>query len=88
MQVHEKLSITKSEEIAEIIPPEQYSAVLEELNQKRLAGDESDASDLDGEVIEYSDHETDSEIDVKDSTVNDEYRTQLGHHPSSNLIIP
>ncbi|GBN78229.1 hypothetical protein AVEN_241749-1 [Araneus ventricosus] len=53
----------------EIILPEPYSADLEELNMGRPAEDESDTSDLDGAVTEYSDHETDSEMDVEDNPI-------------------
>ncbi|GBM48737.1 hypothetical protein AVEN_193434-1 [Araneus ventricosus] len=42
----------------QIIPPEQYSAVSEEFSKKRRTEDESDASDLNEEVTEYSGHET------------------------------
>ncbi|GBN76890.1 hypothetical protein AVEN_156531-2-1, partial [Araneus ventricosus] len=51
----------------------QYSAALAELSKKIPAEDESDASDLDGELTEYSDNETGSEIVVEDNPVHKEY---------------
>ncbi|GBN27634.1 hypothetical protein AVEN_33130-1 [Araneus ventricosus] len=57
----------------EIILTEQFSAVLEELSKKIPAVDESDALYLNGEVIEYSDQETDSKTDVEDNPVHEEY---------------
>ncbi|GBM50532.1 hypothetical protein AVEN_160751-1 [Araneus ventricosus] len=60
-------------ETAEIIPTEQYSTVLGELSYKIPAEDESDALTLDGEVTENSDQEPDSEIDVEDNPVHQEY---------------
>ncbi|GBO01376.1 hypothetical protein AVEN_259487-1 [Araneus ventricosus] len=65
-----KLAITKRREI---IPTEEYSPVLEELSKKISAEGESDALYLDGEVTEYSEQETDSETDVEDNPVHDEY---------------
>ncbi|GBL69828.1 hypothetical protein AVEN_207354-1 [Araneus ventricosus] len=65
------LAITKRREL---IPPNQYSTVLEELSKKIAAEDESDALYLDGEVTERSDQETDSETDVEDNPVHEEYR--------------
>ncbi|GBO42919.1 hypothetical protein AVEN_129693-1, partial [Araneus ventricosus] len=63
------LSIKKRREI---IPTEQYSSVWEEVS-KKIAEDESDALNLDGEVTEYSDQETDSETDMEDNPVYEEY---------------
>ncbi|GBN65366.1 hypothetical protein AVEN_81241-1 [Araneus ventricosus] len=57
----------------EIIPTEQYSFVLEEISKKISAEDESEALYLDGEVTEYSDQEIDSETDVEDNSVQEEY---------------
>ncbi|GBM57970.1 hypothetical protein AVEN_72920-1 [Araneus ventricosus] len=56
----------------EILPLEQYLDALEKLSKNRPAEDESDASDLDGEVAEYRDLETNSEIDVEDNRVHKE----------------
>ncbi|GBM36820.1 hypothetical protein AVEN_82816-1 [Araneus ventricosus] len=58
----------------EISSTEQYSAVLEELRKKLQAEDKSDAVYLDGEVTMYSDQETDSETDLEDNPVHEEYR--------------
>ncbi|GBM99795.1 hypothetical protein AVEN_126145-1 [Araneus ventricosus] len=55
----------------EIISPQQYSAVLEELSGGRTA-EESYASDLDGKVTEYIDHETDSDIDMEGNPAHQE----------------
>ncbi|GBM27920.1 hypothetical protein AVEN_146146-1 [Araneus ventricosus] len=66
----------------EIIPPEQYAAVLEEFSKERPAEDESEASDLDGDVAEYIEHETDSEIDVEDKPVYEE-----SSDSNSNTIV-
>ncbi|GBN37029.1 hypothetical protein AVEN_256645-1 [Araneus ventricosus] len=47
---------------------EQYAAILEGLNKEEPPEDESNASDHDeAEVSEYSEHDTDSEIDVEDN---------------------
>ncbi|GBL74586.1 hypothetical protein AVEN_235497-1 [Araneus ventricosus] len=59
----------------EIIPPEQYSAVLEELFKTILVDDKSDALYIDREVTEYSDQQADSETDVEDSPVHKTTRT-------------
>ncbi|GBM72783.1 hypothetical protein AVEN_201560-1 [Araneus ventricosus] len=52
----------------------QYSAVLEELSKKIAAEDESDALYLDGEVTVYSELKTDSETDLENNPVHEEYR--------------
>ncbi|GBM67367.1 hypothetical protein AVEN_133187-1 [Araneus ventricosus] len=57
----------------EMIATEQYSSVLEELSKKIAAEDESDSLNLDGEVSEYSPQETDSETEVEDNPVHEEY---------------
>ncbi|GBO03065.1 hypothetical protein AVEN_140883-1 [Araneus ventricosus] len=44
-----------------------------ELSKERPDEHESDSIDLDGEVTEYRDQETDSEIDVEDNPVHEEY---------------
>ncbi|GBM24015.1 hypothetical protein AVEN_274423-2-1, partial [Araneus ventricosus] len=76
-------------------------SVLEKISKKRPADEESDASDLDGEVIEYSDHETDSgdketdsQIDVEDNPVHEEYsdsNVKIIHsfnlHPLIQMVI-
>ncbi|GBM35472.1 hypothetical protein AVEN_73267-1 [Araneus ventricosus] len=49
------------------------NAVLEKLIDKKPAEDESDALYANGEVIEHSDQETDSETDVEDNPVHEEY---------------
>ncbi|GBM94706.1 hypothetical protein AVEN_16718-1 [Araneus ventricosus] len=57
----------------EIILPEQFSAVWEDFSRKRLAEDESDPSDVDGDVTEYSDsviNEEDKPVDEKYSNSN------------------
>ncbi|GBN73790.1 hypothetical protein AVEN_15475-1 [Araneus ventricosus] len=56
----------------EIITPEQYPGVLDRLNKERPSVEESDASDLDAEVSEYSDQETDYENHVEDNPVHEE----------------
>ncbi|GBM85312.1 hypothetical protein AVEN_95933-1 [Araneus ventricosus] len=71
----------------EIIPPEQYSATLKELRKKRLAEDESDASDLDEEVTEYSEHEADSKIDMENNTVIEEDNESNSNRTSSIDLI-
>ncbi|GBN13252.1 hypothetical protein AVEN_110847-1, partial [Araneus ventricosus] len=55
----------------------QCSAVLEELSKERPYEDESDSIDLDGDVTEYSDQETDSEMDVEQSSSRRIYRLTL-----------
>ncbi|GBL98936.1 hypothetical protein AVEN_227801-1, partial [Araneus ventricosus] len=60
-------------ETAEIISTEQYSFILEELSKKIPSEDESDALFLEGEVTEDSDQETDSEIDLENNPVHEEY---------------
>ncbi|GBO02910.1 hypothetical protein AVEN_5810-1 [Araneus ventricosus] len=81
MQVHETLSI--SQPGSHETKVEQYSAVLGELSNKRPADGESDTLYFDGEVTEYSDHETDFEIDVVGNPVQ---RLKFGrkcvYHPS------
>ncbi|GBL87490.1 hypothetical protein AVEN_118413-1 [Araneus ventricosus] len=74
---------------------EQYSGVLDKLNKERPAEDESDLSDIDAEVTEYSDHETDSENDVDDNPVHEEdgdtnsdINVCIIHPFNSNLISP
>ncbi|GBL91346.1 hypothetical protein AVEN_203496-1 [Araneus ventricosus] len=57
----------------EVISTEQYLAVLEELSKKISADDESDALNLDGERTEYRDQEKDSENDLEDNPVQEEY---------------
>ncbi|GBL90973.1 hypothetical protein AVEN_184374-1 [Araneus ventricosus] len=57
-----------------MIPSEQYSAVFEELSKKIAAENESDALYLDGEVSEYSDLKADSETDLENNPVREEYR--------------
>ncbi|GBM23996.1 hypothetical protein AVEN_274410-1 [Araneus ventricosus] len=42
------------------------------LSKERATEDKSDVSDIDGEVTEYRDHKTDSEIDVEDNLVHEE----------------
>ncbi|GBN29820.1 hypothetical protein AVEN_129081-1, partial [Araneus ventricosus] len=49
----------------------QYSAALEEVSKKKQAEDESDASDIDGGVVEGE--KQDSDIDVEDNPVHDKY---------------
>ncbi|GBM73585.1 hypothetical protein AVEN_140219-1 [Araneus ventricosus] len=56
----------------EIIPPEQFLDVLDELNKERPAEEESDGSDLDAEETEYSDNETYSENDWEDNLVQED----------------
>ncbi|GBM33559.1 hypothetical protein AVEN_123552-1 [Araneus ventricosus] len=58
----------------EIFPPEQYSAVFEELSKKIAAEDESDTLYLDGEETEHSDLKTHSETDLDNIPVHEEYR--------------
>ncbi|GBM20663.1 hypothetical protein AVEN_230246-1 [Araneus ventricosus] len=57
----------------EIIPIEQYLAVLEEVSKERQAENESDSLNLIGEVTEYRDRETNSETDLEDNPVHEEY---------------
>ncbi|GBO27037.1 hypothetical protein AVEN_129979-1 [Araneus ventricosus] len=57
----------------EILSTVQYSAALEKLSRKIPAEDKSDALYLDGDVTEYRDQETDSETDVEDDPVQEEY---------------
>ncbi|GBN73725.1 hypothetical protein AVEN_223744-1 [Araneus ventricosus] len=57
----------------EIIPTEQYAAVLEELSKEIPADDECDSLNLDGEVTEYSDQETSSETDMENNLEHEEY---------------
>ncbi|GBN21255.1 hypothetical protein AVEN_85130-1 [Araneus ventricosus] len=68
------LAITKR---WEIMPIKQYSAVFEELWKNIADEDESDALYLDGEVTEYSDLKTDSETDLENIPVHEEYRLTL-----------
>ncbi|GBN65906.1 hypothetical protein AVEN_74679-1 [Araneus ventricosus] len=56
-----------------IIPTEQDSAVLEEVSKSIPAEDKSDAIYFDGELTEYSGQNTDSETDVEDNPVHEEY---------------
>ncbi|GBN94068.1 hypothetical protein AVEN_132513-1 [Araneus ventricosus] len=71
--------IRKNPKIHEILeetvgtPTKQYSAILEEVSEKIPAEDESHALYLDGDVTEYTDQETDSETDVEDNPVHEEY---------------
>ncbi|GBN93980.1 hypothetical protein AVEN_267099-1 [Araneus ventricosus] len=67
-----KLSITKPG-YREIISTEQYSAIMAEVSKKIPAEDESEALYLNIEVTEYNDQETDSENDVEDNLVHEEY---------------
>ncbi|GBO09962.1 hypothetical protein AVEN_270255-1 [Araneus ventricosus] len=68
----------------EIILTGQFSAVLEELSKERPYEGESDSIDLDGEVTEYSDHKTDSEMDVEDNPVHEDY---IDSNSNSNVCI-
>ncbi|GBM09587.1 hypothetical protein AVEN_29437-2-1, partial [Araneus ventricosus] len=61
-----------------------YSAVLEDLSKERQAEDESDTLYLNGEVAEHSDRETDSEADVEDNPVHEEYRES---NPKKDVYI-
>ncbi|GBN50157.1 hypothetical protein AVEN_263076-1, partial [Araneus ventricosus] len=68
-----------------------YSAILEEISIKRPSEEDSNALDLDGEVSEYTNHETDFEIDVEDSPVHEEdsdSNSATSIHSTSNLIVP
>ncbi|GBM82269.1 hypothetical protein AVEN_267978-1 [Araneus ventricosus] len=56
-----------------IILPVQYLAFSDILSKKRAAEDESNASDVDGELTDYVDHETDSEMVVGNNPVLVEY---------------
>ncbi|GBM59644.1 hypothetical protein AVEN_60384-1 [Araneus ventricosus] len=76
----------------EIIPVEQYSAVLEELSKKKPAEDESEAVYFEGEATDYSDQETDSETDVVDNPAHEEYsgsnsKRKCLYHPSIQSLI-
>ncbi|GBL91568.1 hypothetical protein AVEN_23630-1 [Araneus ventricosus] len=51
---------------------EQHSVVSEDLSKKMPAEDESDALNLNGEVTEYSDQETDAQSDWEDKPVHEE----------------
>ncbi|GBM90015.1 hypothetical protein AVEN_174822-1 [Araneus ventricosus] len=75
------MAITKRREI---ILSNQYSAVLEELSKNIAAEDESDALYLDGKVTQYSDQETDSESDVEDNPVHEEY---IDSNSNTNVCI-
>ncbi|GBL89750.1 hypothetical protein AVEN_104687-1 [Araneus ventricosus] len=55
------------------ISTQQYSAVLEEINKKIPAEDESDTLYLDGEETKYIDQETGSETDVEYNPNHKEY---------------
>ncbi|GBM99532.1 hypothetical protein AVEN_250603-1 [Araneus ventricosus] len=59
MQMTETLFISQPDyhETAGNYPPEQYSVVLDELNQEIPAEDETYGSDLEAEVTQYSDQE-------------------------------
>ncbi|GBM89542.1 hypothetical protein AVEN_259326-1 [Araneus ventricosus] len=80
----------------EIIPPEQYSGVLDELNQEIPAEDETYGSDLEAEVTQYSDHGTDSDNNVEENLVHEKDGDTNGniikpkvstiHPPSTDLV--
>ncbi|GBM99466.1 hypothetical protein AVEN_45725-1 [Araneus ventricosus] len=56
-----------------IILAELYSAILDECSNV-ASEDESDALYLDGEVTEYSDLKTESETDLENNPVHEDYR--------------
>ncbi|GBL96706.1 hypothetical protein AVEN_180248-1 [Araneus ventricosus] len=74
--MHETLSNIQPgyHETVEIIPTEQHLAVFEELSKKIPIEDESDELYVNGEVIEYSYQESNSETEVKDNPVHEGYR--------------
>ncbi|GBM91298.1 hypothetical protein AVEN_136876-1 [Araneus ventricosus] len=76
------MAITKRREI---IPTEQYSAVLEELSKKIPSEDESDALYLDREATEHSYQGTDS--DVQDNLVHKEYSDSISSYYTEHLIL-
>ncbi|GBM23159.1 hypothetical protein AVEN_147076-1 [Araneus ventricosus] len=67
-----------------MVPTNEYSIAFEELSKKIAAEDKSDALYLDGEVPEYSDLKTNSETDLENTPVLEEYR---GSNSSTNVGI-
>ncbi|KAF8766439.1 hypothetical protein HNY73_019503 [Argiope bruennichi] len=64
-----------------IVPPEDYQRLLQEFSEEEDAENLDNASDVDGsEVIEHSDHESDSEIE--------ENISKHPHLPSTSAVYP
>ncbi|GBL96838.1 hypothetical protein AVEN_118958-1, partial [Araneus ventricosus] len=78
------LAVTKRRKIISLEP---YSAVFEKLIKKISAEDEFGALNLDGEVSEHRDQEIDSETDVEDNPICEQY-SDSNSHTNACIIHP